>query len=523
MSATLDTEKADVLTGLLRRDGGRYSTRRVIPKDLRPAYGGKEVIVKALGTADPAEAKRLHVALWAAQDREFAEARAAMAAAEKAPVVEPPPEQAGTTPRQVNVDEYAASALTALRRKREQYAAAGKLDDFHDEARANLTVYRAILKGGDNLGLSLTEAEALRNANRAILRGEGAAALAAAPAAKPTASGGPRIPLADVLDKWKAERTPQPRTVRDLTRTVKRFEAVVGKLAVQDVTKQHVIAFKDALLAEGKTPENINVIIPFLGTLFNYAVDNDLIPSNHAKLKKFPEKKRAKDKRREFNKDELGALFSGPVHKAGSRPIGGAGEAAYWLPLLALYTGARQTELGQLHPDDVYEEAYFGEGDTEKSAWVMRFAENEERGQKVKNEGSERRVPIHADLIALGFLKVVAAAKAERRTRIFHKINPTAEGELMGNWSKWFSRYLRKVCGVTDDRVVFHSFRHSFKHYARDVDVPTEVSNEITGHETGDVANQYGGLEYPLRPLVEGMALYRVPGFTLPPPPASLR
>jgi len=88
MSATLDTERADVLTGLLRRDGGRYSTRRVIPKDLRPAYGGKEVIVKALGTADPAEAKRLHVALWAAQDREFAEARAAMAAAEKAPTVE---------------------------------------------------------------------------------------------------------------------------------------------------------------------------------------------------------------------------------------------------------------------------------------------------------------------------------------------------------------------------------------------------------------------------------------------------
>jgi integrase len=118
---------------------------------------------------------------------------------------------------------------------------------------------------------------------------------------------------------------------------------------------------------------------------------------------------------------------------------------------------------------------------------------------------------------------VVAAAKSKGPARIFHKINPTAEGELMGNWSKWFSRYLRKGCGVVDERVVFHSFRHSFKHYARAVKVPTEVSNEITGHETGDVADQYGGLEYPLLPLVEGMARYRVPGFTLPPPPASLR
>lgn len=517
MSATLDTEKADVLTGLIRRDGGRYTTRRIIHKDLLPAYGGKKVITKALGTSDPAEAKRRHVALWAALDREFAEVRAAMAAAKKAPTVET------KAAKPIDIDAYAARALVGLRKKRAEYLAAGRLDDFNLEAREGLETYQAILDGGDDLGLSLPEAEGMRVATLAILTGEGAAALAAAPAAKPPVYSGPRVPLADVLDKWKAERTPQPRTVRDLTRTLKRFEAVVGKLAVQDVTKQHVIAFKDALLAEGKTPENINVIIPFFGTLFNYAVDNDLIPANPAKLKKLPEKKRAKDKRREFNKEELKALFSGPVHIDGARPIGGGGEASYWLPLLALYTGARQTELGQLWTDDVYEESYLDEEDNEHSAWVMRFVENEERGQRVKTEGSERRVPIHPDLIALGFLKVVASAKSRGPARIFHKINPTAEGELMGNWSKWFSRYLRKARGVTDERVVFHSFRHSFKHYAREVKVPTEVSNEITGHETGDVAEQYGGLEYPLRPLVEGMALYRVPGFTLPPPPASLR
>ncbi|WP_292072707.1 site-specific integrase [Brevundimonas sp. UBA7534] len=517
MSATLDTEKADVLTGLIRRDGGRYSTRRIIPLDLRPAYGGKREIVKALGTADPAEAKRLHVALWAAQDREFAGARAAMAAAEKTPAVET------KAAKPIDIDAYAARALVGLRKKRAEYLAAGRLENFNLEAREGLEIYQAILDGGDDLDLSLSEAEGMRVATLAILTGEGAAALAAAPAVKPTASGGPRVPLADVLDKWKAERTPQPRTVRDLTRTVKRFEAVVGKLAVQDVTKQHVIAFKDALLSEGKTPGNINVIIPFLGTLFNYAVDNDLIPASPAKGIKVVDKRRAKDKRLHYDRDELKAVFNGPVHMDGARPVGGGGEAAYWLPLLALYTGARQTELGQLHPDDVYEEAYLDEEGGEHSAWVIRFAENEKRGQKVKTEGSERRIPIHSDLIGLGFLKVAAAAKAERRERIFHKINPTAEGELMGNWSKWFGRYLRKVCGVADERVVFHSFRHSFKHYARNCRLDKEVHAEITGHESGDTGDDYGGLAYPLHPLVEGMARYRVPGFILPPPPSSLR
>lgn len=253
-----------MLTGLIRREGGRYSTRRIIPLELRPAYGGKREIVRALGTADPAEAKRLHAALWAAQDREFAEARAAMAAAKKAPAVE-----TKETAKPIDIDAYAARALVGLRKKRAEYLAAGRLEAFNLEAREGLETYQAILGGGDDLGLSLPEAEGMRVATLAILTGEGAAALAAAPAVKPTVSGGPRVPLVDVLDKWNAEGTPKPRTVRDLTRTVKRFEAVVGKIAVQNVTKQHVIAFKDALLSEGKTPGNINVIIPFLGTLYN--------------------------------------------------------------------------------------------------------------------------------------------------------------------------------------------------------------------------------------------------------------
>lgn len=514
MSATLDTENADVLTGLIRRAGGRYYTRRIIPTHLRSAYGDKREIVRALGTADPAEAKRRHVALWAAQDREFAEARAALPSTAIAPTVD-----AEVPAEPLDIDAYAARALIGLRKKRAEYLAAGRLDDFNLEAREGLETYQGILDGGDTLGLSLPEAEGMRVATLALLTGEGAAALAAVPAAKSPASGSPRLPLSDVLDKWSAERKPLPRTVRDLTRTLMRFEAVVGRLAVQDVTKQHVIAFKDALLADGKTPGNINVIIPFLGTLFNYAVANDMIASNPAKDVTVTNKRRARDKRREFNKEELKALFAGPVHSSGARPVGGGGEAAYWLPLLALYSGARQSELGQLHPDDVYEEGYEGLDESDKSAWVMRFVENEARGQKVKTEGSERRIPLHPDLIALGFLNVVAAAKEERRPRIFHKINATTQGELMGNWSKWFSRYLRNVCGVTDDRVVFHSFRHSFKHYARACGLDKAVNDAITGHESGDVGDDYGGLEYPLHPLVAGMARYRVPGFTLPAPP----
>lgn len=519
MSATLDTEKADVLTGLIRRDGGRYSTRRIIPLDLRPAYGGKREIVRALGTTDPAEARRLHVALWATLDQEFTAARASLLPAE--PKVEVGAD-AGVPaiPEIMDINAYAARALAGLRKKRAKYIAAGKIDQFNAEADDSMWVYDNTIKYGDFTGLSVAEAEGMRIATRAILTGEGAAALATisnSPSSMRAA--GPTLSLSDLVARWAKEREPQPRSVKDIQRSVRRFESVVGALSVQDVGKKHIIAFKDALLAEGKTPKNINVIIPFLGTIFNFAVDNGLIEANPAKGVQVLDKARSSEKRRGFNKDELAALFSGPVHSEGVRPIGGGGEAAYWLPLLSLYTGARQTELGQLHPEDVCQERYDDLEGNECSAWVVRIVENKSRGQKVKTEGSERRVPLHRDLIRLGFLEVVADARTQGRERIFYSIKAASSGELMGNWSKWFGRYIRKTCMMTDRRVVFHSFRHSFKDLARACMLDTAVHNAITGHETGDVADKYGSLDFPLGPLVDAIDRYRIPGLVLPPPP----
>ncbi|WP_371130467.1 DUF6538 domain-containing protein [Phenylobacterium sp.] len=57
----------DMPTGLIRREGGRYSTRRRIPLALVPSYGGKSEIVRALGTSDPAEAKRRHALMWVSE------------------------------------------------------------------------------------------------------------------------------------------------------------------------------------------------------------------------------------------------------------------------------------------------------------------------------------------------------------------------------------------------------------------------------------------------------------------------
>jgi hypothetical protein len=46
--------------------------------------------------------------------------------------------------------------------------------------------------------------------------------------------------------------------------------------------------------------------------------------------------------REPFTTSELQTLFGSSVFTEGTRPTGGKGEAAFWLPLLGLFTGARR-------------------------------------------------------------------------------------------------------------------------------------------------------------------------------------
>ncbi len=517
-------------TGLIRRNG-RYSTRRVIPLDLQAHYGRRE-LVRALGTADPLEARTQHARMWVALNDEFQAARKKLTAEAALPAASQGPRR--PDPWETISDEQFAHEMEQLELRNDDIAS----DEHEFESReglrrqleARLLDPKADLSPEQSALRDIVQASAYRAAvaeEQAAIARSGAKrpnlhvqASDAAPSRAAVTTG---LSLSGVVDRWAAENQPKARTVTRTRNIIDRFEAVNGKLAVQDVTKHHVLAFKDALVAQGQSPANINVMIPMLGTVFNYAADKlHLIQISPAAKIRVTDKRKAKDKRRGFEVHELNAIMASPVYADGLRPAAGGGEAAYWLPLLALYTGARQTELGQLHPEDIVEETYSDADGQEHAAWVMRIVENPDRGQFVKNEGSERRVPIHADLVALGFLRFATAAKLAGRSRLFDKIVPNSVGELMGNWSKWFGRYRRVECGLTGKDTPFHSFRHSFKQFARLSLIPNDVHNEFTGHETGDVADAYGGLSYPLAPLVDAMGKYRVPGFKLPASPPGL-
>src|SRR5690606_14638426 len=83
---------------------------------------------------------------------------------------------------------------------------------------------------------------------------------------------------------------------------------------------------------------------------------------------------------------------------------------------------------------------------------------------------------------------------------------------------KRFNRWLRKILALppTDRTKSFHSFRHTFKHFARQSGIAEEIHDAITGHRArAHQGRMYGGETYPLPPLVEGIAKYRIPELDL--------
>jgi integrase len=501
-----------MLTGLKQR-GTRWYLRRRVPAELVEAWGSPEV-TRALGTSDYKVARKLLPKAWADLDDEFAAKRAALPAQPRADARPDP-------------NAIAARLLLKLRAKRDAAAAAGELPAFNEAMADGLFYEQAVLAGEEAPSADLAKHEGVRNALRALLAGDGAlsiqaeAALAAmSPDENPT--------ISELHALWLKQEERPPSTVKEMERAVDRFVRVSGDKRVKAIARRDVTAFSDKMREPGGvTPEGVsipttNTTLSLLSALLGFAVKRNLIENNPARGTQLKDTRRAREKRREFDAPALGAIFGSAIYAADERPDGGAGEAAYWLPLLALHTGARINELCQLHPGDVQQEGYTDAKGKPQKAWVVRIEHDRVKGQRVKTEGGERRIPVHPDLVKLGFVKYAQAQAG--KPLLFDRLSMgPKETRLAGNWGRWFARYMRDTCGVTDERMTFHSFRHTFKHHMRQCQIPKDVNDALTGHETGDAADAYGGLSFPLFPLVEGMKRYRVDGLSLPKPPPAYR
>jgi len=322
------------------------------------------------------------------------------------------------------------------------------------------------------------------------------------PHAFPLASQG--MSLWTLVDYWKDQAERRPRTVMEVDTTFRRLLECNGELPVERLEKRHIVALKDWMLVQGRSAATVKKALGLLSAVFELAVANDKLVANPVKGVRLAKPSINQKSRVPFDADDLKRIFSSPIFNEGVRPVGGKGEAAFWLPYLGLWTGARLEELGQLLVSDVR---------ADEVGFHLSISDEPHSGKHLKSVSSRRRVPLHPELLRIGFIDYVKRQHDAGHVRLFPTLSRSGGRQLTSGWSQWFSRYMRETVGITDRRKVFHSFRHGFKEACRLSGIPKEIHDQLTGHASHDVGDRYGGDLYPLPPLAEAMSHLSYVGF----------
>jgi integrase len=324
--------------------------------------------------------------------------------------------------------------------------------------------------------------------------------------------------LRDAFEGWNKERPRPAGTVHEYKRAVEMFIQRHGDLPVSAIKKSHVRLYREAIqkvpqqrrgqLRQATLPElsawgskhpevtkvsaaTVNKQLGAVSAIASWAHLNGIIPEDTAWANPFDNMSVQEEQsgRTSFENAELQLLLAAPVFTKHEYPEGGRGTAAFWLPMLALFTGARQGELTGLTAADVQTEP-------ETLTPLLFITEKLSRGRTLKTKTSQRVIPIHAELVRLGFLLHVedVRSQAGNDAWLFPLVAPVKAKARSSTWSRWFGRYLRAQ-GVTDTNKVFHSFRHRFKDEARTGRVEKEVHNALMGQADGTVGERYGAKE----------------------------
>ncbi len=215
------------------------------------------------------------------------------------------------------------------------------------------------------------------------------------------------------------------------------------------------------------------------------------------------------EKRPAFEVDEVKALFAHSVWTSTASEAEmlrvARGQqifaAVYWLPLLGYYTCARLSELVYLELGDI---------DLEQATLKIRPT----RRRRLKNAVSRRTLPLHPELIRLGFLDYVRGRSGTRSDLIFAEIAQFGENTPLSNLfdKRWTVVLDEAVPSAREERKTFHSFRHFGNTEMIRRLVLDPIRESMMGHEGATVNSR--NYKKTLKPEDLGTAIAAIPEVT---------
>jgi integrase len=362
-----------------------------------------------------------------------------------------------------------------------------------------------------------------------------------------------RLTPLELYDKWASVGT-----IKLEARNrgyVKRLQEFLGPKVVGEIEPHDLARFKVAALGFPNTKRLDVLALPFpdilvwakgegrdapvmeevtiwkwintLNGMFAYAVKNRWIEINPAAdTMTKPLKKR--NARMALDPADITEVFSRPLFTGfdgrtaeGYRETPGSTvvkDAKYWLPIVALFTGARLEEIGSTLVSEIQ---------CSDGIWFFnildRGDEGDQHDRSIKNDQSRRVVPLHSKLIDLGFLDYVKSQPATGF--LFPDLTPSKTPYGMKQtpmFSKWYGRFRErnanvKGAGMAHPKKPFHSFRHTAIRALRQNNVNPALSYLLVGHEAGEIdrMNFSYGEGADLKTLKETIDMIDYPTFTL--------
>ena len=164
-----------------------------------------------------------------------------------------------------------------------------------------------------------------------------------------------------------------------------------------------------------------------------------------------------------FTKEQLRFLFAKLTTNAATGDM--QDKALLDLSLIALCTGARREEIGQLKIKDIEI------GSLHETSYI--------NIRNAKTEAGIRIIPIHPAI--MGLVKMRAQNSAAQDSFLFPELSTNRQGLRTDALGKRFGR-LKDSIGFGPD-LVFHSIRKSFTTFMEQAGVPEGVTADIVGHE----------------------------------------
>ena len=236
-------------------------------------------------------------------------------------------------------------------------------------------------------------------------------------------------------------------------------------------------------------PKTLSNYFNNISAIFNFAVEKRLMLENPVKDRWLRATFIGDDDEEDpthYTVEELNRLFRAPLYtgcvddkrgyaKPGSNVIR---RGRFWVPLIALFHGLRCNEAAQLYTEDVCEAdgiPYFEIRETR--------ADKSKCDKLLKSKQSARKVPIHPELIKIGFLEYLEERRADlSHPRLFPDLKCGHNGYFSNPFSKWFCRFKQRTLSE-ECKATFHSFRHHFRSALGELGVPISDVEMLGGWE----------------------------------------